>query len=207
MLLNKGDRVLFQGDSVTDAGRVKDDFFDLGNGYPMLINANFSAAYPEMNIEFINKGISGNRVVDLKGRWQQDCIDLKPDVVSILIGINDTWRKYDSDDPTDAESYANDFRAILTDVKQNLDAKIIILEPFLLPVMDGQENWRIDLDPKINAVRDIVREFNALYIPLDGMFAAASVVRDCDFWLGDGVHPDMPGHGLIAKAWMEAVCK
>lgn len=206
MLLNKGDRVLFQGDSVTDAGRVKDDFFDLGNGYPMLINANFSAAYPEMNIEFINKGISGNRMVDLKGRWQQDCIDLKPDVVSILIGINDTWRKYDSDDPTDAESYANDFRAILTDVKQNLDAKIIILEPFLLPVMDGQENWRIDLDPKINAVRDIAREFNALYIPLDGMFAAASVVRDCDFWLRDGVHPDMPGHGLIAKAWMEAVC-
>src|SRR4051812_13548877 len=93
--LKQGDKVLFQGDSITDCGRNREVATDLGKGYPLMVAAAFGAAYPEMGVTFINRGIGGNRVVDLQSRWQEDCIDLQPDWVSIYIGINDCWRRYD----------------------------------------------------------------------------------------------------------------
>jgi acyl-CoA thioesterase I len=168
----------------------------------MLIAATLTALYPEKNITFLNRGISGNRVVDLENRWDNDCIDLKPNVVSILIGINDTWRRYDSNDPTSSEDFENTYRNILTKVKEDTTAKIIMMEPFLLPVADGQEAWREDLDPKIHVVRKLAREFNAILIPLDGIFAQASTRRNCKVWTEDGVHPSQSGHALIAKSWI-----
>ena len=96
-------RVLFQGDSITDMGRDRGDIRNMGSGYPLFVASNFRAARPNFDIDFFDLGISGDRVRDLRARWQSDCLDLRPDVLSVLIGINDTWRRYDSGDPSDTE--------------------------------------------------------------------------------------------------------
>jgi len=205
MLIEDNAVVLFQGDSVTDVGRNRDDEADLGMGYPMMAASWFSATYPEKNVKFINKGISGNRVRDLKARWDEDCIDLKPTWVSILIGINDCWRRYDRNDPTSAEAFEADYRYILQQVRDRLNARLILCEPFVLPVPDDRAAWRVDLDPKIHVVRKLAVEFNAVFLPLDGIFAQAAAKREAGFWLPDGVHPSPAGHALIARAWLKAV--
>lgn len=204
-LIKDGDTILFQGDSVTDCGRNRDDFYNLGPGYPNVIASIFSGFNPDKNVTFINKGISGNRVKDLKNRWQEDCVALKPDFVSILIGVNDTWRRYDKNDPTSPEEFAATYRYILTEIKEKLNSKIIMLEPFLLPINEERKAWREDLDPKINIVRDLAREFADIFIPTDGIFNQAAVYQPSEHWSLDGVHPTFKGHGLIAKAWLEAV--
>lgn len=197
--------VLFQGDSITDCGRNRETGADLGRGYALMAAGLFQSQYPGKQVKFINRGISGNRVKDLQGRWQQDCIDLKPTWVSIYIGINDTWRRYDRNDPTSTEAYATGFRDLIVQTKEKLDAKLILVEPFVLPVPEDRKAWREDLDPKINVVRELAREFQALYVPLDGLFAQASTQAPPAYWAPDGVHPSPAGHALIAKAWLEAV--
>lgn len=204
-LIKDGARVLFQGDSITDVGRSRENDRELGWGYPSFIAAWYAAKYPEKDVTFLNRGISGNRVVDLQRRWKEDCLDLKPTLVSILIGINDTWRRYDSNDPTSREAYEAGYRDILAQIRDNTDAEIVVLEPFVLPFPVDRITWREDLDPKIDAARKVAREFNATFIPLDGIFAAASTKREPAFWAADGVHPTWAGHALISQAWLEAV--
>jgi len=205
MYIKPNATILFQGDSITDVGRSRETD-DLGSGYPNYVAALFNSAYPELNVKFINKGISGNRVIDLKNRWTEDCIALAPDVVSILIGVNDTWRRYDSNDETSAEAYYEDYKTILSRVKDELgDVPIIILEPFLLPYPEDRIKWRVDLDPKIQMARKVAKEFGATYIPLDGIFASKCMDTEYSFWAADGVHPTSAGHALIARAWLEAI--
>ena len=205
MLIKDDSLVLFQGDSITDCGRDRNNPDDLGNGYPLLVASLFNSLYPEKNVKFINRGISGNRVRNLKERWQEDCLDLKPDYVSILIGINDCWRRYDNNDPTSSSDYEKDYRYILEKTRDELGAKLILLEPFVLPYPADREAWREDLDPKIQVVRKLAREFDALYIALDGLFAEAASKAAPAYWAGDVVHPSPAGHGLIARAWLEKV--
>lgn len=204
-LIRPNQTVLFQGDSITDCGRDYSDQSNLGLGYPMMAASLFQAAHPEFAATFINKGISGNRAVDLRNRWSEDCVNLKPDLVSILIGINDTWRKFDSNDPTSADAFYESYKAILQRVKDELGAKIVILEPFVLPCPPDRIGWREDLDPKIQVARTLAREFDAIYIPLDGIFASASMKAKPEFWAADGVHPSSAGHALIAQEWLKAV--
>lgn len=204
--IKAGETVLFQGDSITDWGRDRADYGSLGTGYALIAAAMFGAQHPELNVKFLNRGIGGDRVCMLKERWQEDCIDLKPDWVSILIGINDTWRRFDADLVTTAEAYEADYRAILTRVRDELGAKIIIMEPFVLPFDETKATaWREDLDPKIQIARRMAREFDALYVPLDGLFAKAEREADSAYWTIEGVHPTNAGAGLIAKAWLDAV--
>jgi len=206
MLLKDNDLVLFQGDSITDCGRDYSNFEDLGHGYPFLISSWLSFLYPEKGIRFVNRGISGDRVRDLKRRWYEDSVILKPSVVSILVGINDTWRKYGSNDPTNLEDFEKDYRYIIQrTLEENNDIRLVLCEPFLLPVFPDQERWREDLDPKIQVVRKLAREFNTVFVPLDGIFARASTIKEPSYWLYDGVHPTPAGHALIAKAWMESL--
>jgi acyl-CoA thioesterase-1 len=174
-------------------------------GYVMLASAWFSATCPEKNVRFINRGISGNRVKDLRNRWQKDCLDLKPNIVSIMIGINDMWRRYDDNDPTSTESFETDYRQILLQTQSVLDPQIILLEPFLLHVKEEQLKWREDLNPKIEVVRKLSREFKTLLIPLDSIFAIAAQRKEPTFWSQDGVHPTLAGHALIAQSWLKAV--
>ncbi len=203
--LEQNATVLFQGDSITDAGRSRENDAELGQGYAAMIAAWVSALYPQRNLRFLNRGISGNRAKDLRARWEVDCLDLAPTWVSILIGINDTWRRYDSDDPTSTAAYEESFRAILTATQERLGARIIILEPFVLPTPPDRAAWREDLDPKIAVARKLAGEFGTLFVPLDGPFAAAATQRPMEFWLADGVHPTPAGHALIAQAWLRAI--
>ncbi|MBS3821495.1 MAG: GDSL family lipase [Planctomycetes bacterium] len=199
-----GATVLFQGDSITDGGRSREDDGQLGGGYANMVAAWYSAAHPERQVRFLNRGIGGNRVKDLQSRWQADCLDLKPDVLSILIGINDVWRRYDSNAPTRCEVYETGYRDILAQVRENLDAHLILLEPFVLPTPPDRETWAEDLGPKRQAAARLADEFDATFVPLHSIFQDAAQHREPAFWASDGVHPSQAGHALIAQAWLSA---
>lgn len=196
--------VLFQGDSITDAGRNRDDAESLGFGYALFAASWFQAQHPEKPVRFLNRGISGNRVIDLQSRWKKDCLDLKPNIVSILIGINDTWRRYDQNDPTTAEQFEAGYRDILTQTKQ-LDTNLVLCEPFVLHVSEDRVRYREDLNPKIEVVHKLAIEFNAILIPFDKIFQEVSKLRPPEFWAVDGVHPTPAGHALMAQHWLKAV--
>jgi acyl-CoA thioesterase I len=198
----RGGRVLFIGDSITEGGRDRSCGDDLGTGYAMMAGAWFTARHPGHRVDFVNRGVSGNRVRDLRARWDTDCLALDPDVVSILIGVNDTWWRYSHDDPTSAADFAHDYRHILA-ATHRLGARIILVEPFLVPVDDAQRGWRADLDPKVDVVRRLAAEFDATLVAVDELFRDAGV--DDRVWTRDGVHPTPFGHALIAQAWLRAV--
>jgi Lysophospholipase L1 and related esterases len=203
MFIDDNATVLFQGDSVTDGGRDCENLDDMGFGYPMMTASWFAALHPEKNVRFINKGISGDQVKDLKSRWDKDCIQLKPTLVSILIGINDCWRRFDSNDPTPVEQFASTYTYILDRLQEADNPKIILCEPFVLPALEDRRAWREDLDPKIHVVRELARQYKALLLPLDGIFSSAASFKEPGFWTPDGVHPSPAGHALIAKEWLK----
>ena len=204
-LIQDNARVLFQGDSITDHNRSRTDLNDLGSGYALMTAGWFSALHPQKQVTFLNRGISGNRVVDLLARWDEDCIALQPAWLSILIGVNDMWRRYDSNDPTSISDFEANYRRLLEITVSRLNPKIILCEPFLLPVHEAQRSWREDIDPKIEVVRKLSREFNTIHVPLDTLFAEAAQQREAAYWLPDGVHTSPAGAALIAKAWLKAV--
>ena len=195
--------VLFQGDSVTDCGRSRDNDDNPGIGYAAMVANQVGALYPALNVKFVNRGTSGNKVKDLNTRFDRDFLSVAPDIITILIGINDVWRRYDSNDPTSAEEYESGYNTLLSSIKNNLpEATIILLDPFVLHTTDRAE-WHEDLDPKIQVVRKLAREYNCVYLPLDGIFASASVLKEPAYWAADGVHPTRFGHALIAEKLLE----
>lgn len=162
------------------------------------------AEYPDFHLRVSNRGISGDRVYDLEERLDRDVLAIGPQLVSILIGINDTWQRYGQHQRTSpAPEFSTSYRRILERIRNSGEVEIVICEPFLLPVPEDRRAWREDLDPRIQAVRDLAAEFGIRYLPLDGLFAQASARRPAEFWLPDGVHPSAAGHGLIAKAWLD----
>lgn len=211
MFVKENETVLFQGDSLTDMGRNEDPnglTDSLGFGYVYSVVSTFNAMYPNMNVKFINRGISGNRVKDLQARWQEDALDLNPDVLSVLIGVNDTWRRFDeTKEITSAQAYEDSYRDILTRSRaKNPNLKIILMDPFFLFAPDGDPTkWREDLNPRIEIVQKLAKEFGALHIKLDEIFADACKTADAKFWAPDGVHPGPNGRALLALAWLKAV--
>jgi lysophospholipase L1-like esterase len=199
--------VLFQGDSITDCDRRRENPNHLGSGYAMMAAAWFSAIYPEKKVGFLNRGIGGNKIKDLQDRWQVDCLDLRPTWVSILIGINNTWWRYEGEGRTmtSPEDFEKGYRNILERTKEKLNTKFILCEPFVLEISEDRMKWREDLNPKIDVVRKLAREFGALLVPLDGVFAQASTLREPRYWAEDGVHPSPAGHFLMAQAWLRSV--
>ena len=200
--IQKNDHILFYGDSITDAGRDRNNRENLGFGYAALVAARLQALYPESNLHFTNRGIGGNRIYDLEERLEADVLAAQPTLVSILIGINDTWRFYDKKLESPIADFQASYRRILQKIS-GTGSRLVILEPFLLPVPEGQRDWRADLDPRIQSIRELAREFGTGYIPLDGIFAQAATRQKMDYWLPDGVHPSLAGHALIAEHWIE----
>lgn len=194
-------RILFQGDSVTDAGRTGEGGESLGFGYPKLIAEAFKRNGIEA--EVINRGISGNRTIDLVGRWEKDCIELQPDVVTILIGINDCWRKYDSNDETPVEDFRNRVEWLIQQTKEKTNARIILMEPFVLPYPEDRKEWRVTLDPEIHALRELARKYETDFVPLDGIMNQEAIRYGYKVVSEDGVHPTDTGHTIIARAWTE----
>ncbi|MFE9728629.1 SGNH/GDSL hydrolase family protein [Streptomyces sp. NPDC005794] len=200
--LHRSATVLFQGDSITDVGRLAEPDSPLGNGYARIAAERVLSAQPDSDITFVNRGVSGDGVSDLRARWRADALDLEPDVVSVLIGVNDTWRRYDSGAVTSVRAYENDYRAILTQARDELDAQLILVEPFLVPVRAEQWAWREDLDPRIQTVRRLAEEFDAVLLAADGLLnQAARAAGGAEYIAGDGVHPTPLGHALLAEAW------
>lgn len=200
-------RILFQGDSVTDCQRVYDDPKDLGQGYVVYTVKAIKSAFPGMDIEFLNRGISGNRTENLLARVDADLIDLQPDIVTILIGINDTWHKYMIDLETTVEYFRANYETVLKRIKSETKAKIVILEPFLLYNM-GKDEMRGDLNEKIDVVRQLAMKYADAFINLDGMFVEENIKGTPNNVLSpDGVHPDEAGKKVIADALAPVVCK
>ncbi len=198
-------KILFQGDSITDAGRDRSDIHHLGGGYPLYAAEYIRAKYPEKDFEFLNTGISGDRAESLLARWQSDAIDLSPDIISILIGVNDTWHNSGEDTNWMKNSYFEHcYRSLLTQLKEKTNAKILMIEQFLLYTPD-KAYFREDLAPKIEITRKLAREFADAYIPMDGLFAKASIEKEPTYWAADGVHPTAEGAALIGKYYLDAV--
>jgi len=196
LLLDPRRTLVFAGDSVTDCGR-RTDPEALGNGYVRNLYDDLGARRPRI----VNAGISGNRAVDLLSRWSTDVLAHEPSLVSVLIGINDTWRRYDEDDPTTAESFEASYRALL----DPLTCPVVLVEPFLLPVKDGQEAWREDLDPKLDVVRKLAVEYGAILVPADVELNRQASSLGAAALAGDGVHPTAAGHRAIADLWRRVV--
>lgn len=207
--MNKGKIVLFQGDSVTDCERDRKDTNSLGEGYAAMVASVVNTMMPEWNITFKNRGVSGNRIRDLLARYDKDILKVKPDIISILIGVNDTWRRYDSNDPTSAEEFEKDYKTLLSKIKKDLPkCKIMLMEPFVLPSLPDRTKWREDLDPKIQVVRRLAGKYAKAYLPLDGIFAQAGIDQyDCREMAEDGVHPTPIGHRIIAKGYIKELTK
>ena len=197
--------ILFQGDSVTDCGRNREDLYDLGFGYPKYAAEHIKEKYTDYKLTFINKGVSGDRSCDLALRWNRDCIELKPDFVSILIGVNDTWRRYDSDDETLDSVFENNLRYILNETKSKLGVPVMLLSPFLIEVDPKLKLWREDLDPKIAITKRLADEYGCIFVPLDEIFADEILKTEKMLLSEDGVHPAEEGKKVIAKAYFEAL--
>ncbi len=199
-------RILFQGDSITDGGRDRSDPHDLGLSYPGYAAKYIRDAYPRADLEFIDLGISGDRTDTLLERWESDAVAIQPDVTSILIGINDAWYHAENKDRVAHTDFERCYRACLESLKTRTSSKIIILEPFLCYT---EENafLRCYLDPKIQIVRKLAREYADAFVPLDGIFAEHSITQLPTHWSDDGVHPNASGAALIGKYYLEAFKK
>jgi lysophospholipase L1-like esterase len=204
-LIRNGDKVLFIGDSITGAGRENDPN-GLGYGYVSIIATLVTAAYPERKIHFVNKGISGNRVVELRVRWDEDVIDQKPDWVSISIGINDVWRKFDGH-PQMAVSLNNFitvYRTLIEDTLRFTRAELILMETSVIGEdLDNHPNSV--LSPYNEAIRAFARDYNAILVPVNRAFRRAILSRPGFRWTTDGVHPNSYGHTLIAITWLRSL--
>lgn len=192
--------ILFQGDSVTDCGRDRNDPESLGQGYAHM------ASQAMTNVHVINRGISGNRARDLAARWEEDCLALQPDVVSILIGINDTWRRYDSNDPTTDENFEANYRTLLEPLRAR-GVQVLLILPFLLDVSEAVSAMREDLAGKQAVVRRMAEEYGAQLLDADALFLSAvqAEKQPPAYYAADGIHPTEAGHRLLADAAAAAV--
>jgi lysophospholipase L1-like esterase len=197
--------VLFTGDSITDCGRSTSQYGPLGRGYPFLLSSWLSALYPENNLSFFNTGTSGNRTIDLAGRWESDVVSLRPSLVSVLVGVNDTWRRFDRGLLTTVTEFSDAYRTILETTKRETSATIVLCEPFLVSCGRVTDEWRDDLNPKIDIVRALAAEFSAVVVPLSDIFDQAVKRAQPEYWARDGIHPTPAGHALIAQAWLKHV--
>lgn len=211
-LFKKNDTLLFQGDSITDAGREKEKELpnyprSFGSGYAFIAASHLLHELPEKNLVLYNRGISGNKIYQLAERWQKDCLQLKPDVLSILIGINDYWHARNGNYEGTVEIYKTDYWGLLNRTKKHLPGvQLIICEPFAVPGTSAvDESWMDPVKKYRKAAKMMADEFNAIWIPFQKVFDEAIKYAPAKYWTNDGVHPSMAGAQLMAEAWLRAV--
>ena len=210
-MYEKKSTILFQGDSITDGGRSRDNDLNhvMGHGYAYLIAAKLGAKMPERELRFINRGCSGHQVSDLYARWQEDTINLAPDLISILIGINDIGAEVNRNAGIGPEKYERTYQLLLEDVLVALpQAQLVLCEPFILPVGDKLERWD-EWKPKVDNLQKIVgrlaAKYGAVNVPFQEVLEDACSRAKAEYWLWDGIHPTPAGHELLAGAWLNAV--
>ncbi|GAB3969042.1 SGNH/GDSL hydrolase family protein [Actinoallomurus acanthiterrae] len=215
--LRPGSTVMFTGDSITDCQRLESEH-GLGFGYPLRIAGEWGLRHPDRAVTWLNSGIAGNKVMDLEARWQTDVLDAHSDVVSILVGVNDMgWHTIDPNGHViPAEEFEAGYDRLLAPLAE-AGTKLILIEPFLLPIhgvveagpaLIGEEErkeWRADLDPKIQVVRELARRYGAELLAADRMFAELAATTEPEYWAEDGVHPTPAGDAALAEAWLRLV--
>ncbi len=211
-LFRKGDTILFQGDSITDAGRERkkelaNNSRSFGSGYAFLAASSLLNTFPEKDLTIYNRGISGNKVFQLADRWDKDCLGLKPDILSILIGVNDYWHFRNGKYNGTPEIYKNDFRKLLQRTKKVLpNVKLVICEPFyVLNTSAVDKSWVEPMKEYQAAAHAIAKEFNTIWVPFQKVYDEAVKYAPATYWTHDGVHPAMPGAQLMAEAWLRVV--
>lgn len=202
--------ILFQGDSITDANRSRENNADMGLGYPTLVSGELGFQYPNQYLMY-NRGVSGNRVVDLYARIKMDIINLKPDYMSILIGVNDVWHELGEQNGVDADKYFKIYSMLIEEVKAALpNIRIMILEPFVLKASATKERWEefhSEVMKRAEKAKELSKKYDLVFIPLQEKFDEAAKLAPSDYWLADGVHPTTAGHELIKREWMKAFQK
>ena len=199
-------RLLFQGDSITDAGRSFEDPRQLGHGYVKYAAQFLQEAYPQVEFDFVNLGISGNQTKDLVARLEKDFVDIQPDIVSIMIGVNDVWHHAEDRSWIPDEVFEERYRTVLQAIKDKTSAKLMMIEPFLIPAED-KLFFREDLYKKIEIERKLAREYADVYLPTDGLLCAAFIGDDPLSFAADGVHPTDKGAQFIGKLYAEYMAK
>jgi lysophospholipase L1-like esterase len=215
-LVARGDVILFQGDSITDAGRSRDpakanapnNQNGMGNGYAWLASAELLVGHPDDGLKTFNRGISGHKVFQLADRWQADCLDLKPDLLSILIGVNDFWHTLDPKNgyKGTVEVYERDYLALLDRTKKALPkVKLVICEPFVLRCGAVNDRWFPEFDRYRAAAQRVAKSQHVTFVAFQTMFDEAVRYAPPEHWAGDGVHPSPAGASLMAYFWSKAV--
>ena len=205
--------ILFQGDSITDGNRTRDNDWNhlMGHGYVYIIASKLWYDYPGTKFKIYNRGVSGNKVTDLEQRWDTDTIALKPDLLNILIGINDTSAFINGDNNFTPEQYEEKYSGLLNKTRTELpDVQFVLCEPFILPV--GQvknklELYSAEIKKRQDVVAKLAKEFNAVYIPFQNSFNDALRRAPADYWIWDSIHPMPAGHEMMALEWMKIVSK
>jgi lysophospholipase L1-like esterase len=210
-------KILFQGDSITDGNRYKskasewDKNHQIGHSYAYIITGLLGMQYPERRFEFINRGTSGNAATDLAKRWQTDALDVDPDVLCILVGVNDCMHAATAPIKNiSASVYEENYRKILTQsLAKNPSLKLVLLEPFAYAEDQAFENSTPELRRAImkseqKIVRRLAEEFHAVFVPLQAAFDEAKMLREPKYWIWDGTHPTEAGHALIAREFLKA---
>ena len=203
--------ILFQGDSITDCGRDRsvaepNQAKALATGYPLLIAAHLLSERPEANLRIFNRGVSGNTVPDLDARWQTDALDLRPDILSILIGVNDIWHKLNGTYTGTVEQYESEYTALLDRTKSQLPGvRFVVLEPFVLRTGAVTDAWFPEFDQRRAVAARVAERAGATFVPLHDLFQRLAGRAPPAYWAADGVHPTVAGHGVIARAWLETV--
>lgn len=208
----KGTVFLFQGDSITDGnrGRNNDPNHIMGHGYAFSIASRLGADFPEKRLIFYNRGVSGNKVTDLAARWQKDALNLKPDVLSILIGVNDVNAKI-KDGLTGADHFEENYKMLLEQTWNQFPGILFVLcQPFILPVGNVKKKWNLwhfEMNKKQAVVEKLAKTYNAVYVEFQEVMDNACRRAPADYWIWDGIHPTVAGHELLAREWIRMVSK
>ncbi|MFI5232864.1 MAG: SGNH/GDSL hydrolase family protein [Gemmatimonadales bacterium] len=203
--------ILFQGDSITDAGRNRSIAAEnsapaLGGGYPLLAASGILRAHPDGGLRVFNRGVSGDKVPELQARWETDAIALKPDILSILVGVNDLWHKLMGNSNGTVADYESQYNALLDGTKAALpQIRLVILEPFVLVTGAVDARWFPEFDERRTAAARVAQRAGAAFIPLQAMFVQLAKSAPPSYWLTDGVHPTIAGHAAIAERWRAVV--
>ncbi len=207
LVFREGQTVLFQGDSITDAGRSRDNPYSLGNGYAKKVVTIYNELFPNNNVKFVNRGISGNRAIDLVNRYEDDFKKIEPDFVSILVGVNEVLRTYDQKDYTSDEQFEKNYRNILDNLHNDFPySQIMIIEPFLLETDSPYVVCREELNSKIQIVRKLALEYADYYLPLDGIMSKYLCLGYTKQELTtDSIHPNDDGSSVIAYEYLKAL--
>lgn len=211
MKLQKGSKLVMIGDSITDAGRtrpVAEGLFDpLGRGYSCLVNALLGTSYPELDIRVVNMGNSGNTVRDLKARWQTDVFDLKPDWVSIMIGINDVWRQYDSPLQTELHVPLREYETTLRELVASTLPRVkglILVTPYYIEA-NKRDPMRATMDKYGAVVKKIAKENHTVLVDTQAAIDKALKRQYSGALAWDRIHPNQVGHMILAKAYVDAL--